>query len=302
MAVLSRLSVPQQGAVWPFHVLALVISIVWSTTFVATKVLLQSGMTPETIFLTRFTIAYILIWLISRGPLFADNWRDEALLALAGITGGSLYFLTENTALKYTYATNVSILISAAPLMTIALSSAVFHKRMPRMMLAGSGLALIGVVFVVLNGSTDVHVSPLGDLLTLAAAACWAVYSVVLKMVGNGKYSTFFVTRKVFFYGLVFMLLYMPFSGVSYDFSLLAQPQVWGNLLFLGIVASLVCFVAWNKAMDVIGPDKANNYIYLTPVGTITTAVIVLHEPLSWMAILGAVITVSGVILAEKSR
>ena len=301
MSGIKGISIGRQGAVWPYHVVALVTSLVWSTTFVSTKVLLMSGMTPETIFVTRFAVAYLLICLISRGPLLARNWRDEGLLALAGITGGSLYFLTENTALEYTYASNVSILISAAPLMTIALTSAVFRQPMRRNMLLGAVIALAGVTLVVLNGSTDVHISPVGDLLTLAAAFCWAAYSVILKAVGSGRYSVVFVTRKVFFYGLVTMIIYMFCAGIHYDFSLLTKPLVYGNLIYLSVFASLVCFIVWNKVMDVIGPDKANNYIYLSPVGTITTAVIVLGEPLSWMAVVGALVIVAGVFIAEKS-
>lgn len=282
--------------------MALCTALVWSTTFVSTKVLLNAGMTPETIFLSRFMIAYVIIVFLGGRRLFADSWRDELLLFVAGVTGGSLYFLTENTALHYTYASNVSILISTTPLFTIALSSAVFHKRLHISMLFGSVLALAGVSLVVFNGDATFRIEPKGDLLTLAAAICWATYSVVLKVLAPRNYSTFFLSRKVFFYGLVTMLAYMPFSGVTYDFSLLGRADVIGNLLFLGIVASLICFVVWNRVLEVLGPDKANNYIYLSPLGTITTAVIFLHEPLSWMAVLGALVTITGVVIVEKIR
>jgi len=301
MEIGKSISYPATGRMWRFHIFALLTSLIWSTTFVSTKVLLISGMTPETIFISRFAIAYILILFISHHRLFADSPKDEFMLFLAGLTGGSLYFLTENTALKLTYATNVSILISTAPLMTLTLSALVFRKKLRKTMLVGSVIALAGVALVVFNGNASFHIAPAGDILTLAAAFCWAAYSVILKYLGCDRYSTAFITRKVFFYGLVSIVIYMPMAGIGYDFSLLRLPQVYGNLIFLGVIASFACFLVWNRAMEALGPDKANNYIYLSPLGTITTAVIVLHEPLSCMAVAGAIITVSGVIIVEKN-
>jgi len=289
-------------SVWKYHIFALVTALIWSTTFVSTKVLILSGMTPETIFITRFAIAYILLVCFSHRRLFADSLKDEFMLFLAGLTGGTLYFLTENTAISLTYTTNVSIIISATPLITILLTAAIFHQKLSVPMIMGSAVAFVGVCLVIFNGDAAIHVSPLGDLLTLAAALCWAFYSIILKYIGSERYSISFITRKIFFYGLVGMLLYFPFCGQSFDFAILLEPKVASNILFLSVIASFACFLIWNKVVDVLGPDKANNYIYLSPLGTIVTAVIVLHEPLSWMAIAGAAITIAGVIIVEKSH
>ena len=64
-----------------------------------------------------------------RGRIFADNWRDEAQMALLGITGGSLYFLLENTALIYTQASNVAIIIAATPLLTTLAVHRIAHQE-----------------------------------------------------------------------------------------------------------------------------------------------------------------------------
>lgn len=287
---------------WQYHIMALMTSIIWSTTFVSTKTLLNHGLTPENIFLYRFLLAYIGILTVAHRKLFADSAKDECLLFLAGLTGGSLYFITENTALKFTYASNVSILISATPLITMALSALVFRHKLRKSMFFGSFIALAGVTLVVFNGDAAFKVSALGDILVLAAAVSWASYSVILKYLGNRHYSTLFITRKVFFYGVVSMGLYFPFSGCDLDISLLSEPVVYTNILFLGIVASLICFAVFNRVVEVIGPDKASNYIYISPLGTITTAFIFLNEPVSLMAIIGAIITIIGVIIVEKVK
>lgn len=280
----------------------MVTSVIWSTTFVSTKTLLNHGLTPENIFLYRFILAYLGILTVARHKLFADSAKDEFLLFLAGLTGGSLYFITENTALKYTYASNVSILISATPLFTMAIGAIVFRQKLKKTMFLGSVIALAGVALVVFNGNASFHVAPIGDILVLIAAICWAAYSVILKYLGNRRYPTLFVTRKTFFYGVASMALYLPFSDCKFDLSLLERPAVFSNIIFLGIVASLMCFAAFNKVVEAIGPDKASNYIYLSPLGTITTAVIFLHEPVTWMALAGAAITIIGVVIVEKTK
>lgn len=285
-----------------FHIIALVTALVWSTTFVSTKTLLNAGLSPEAIFIYRFFIAYIGLLAVCHKIWFARNLRDEFLLLLAGVTGGSLYFWTENTALCHTYASNVSVIISITPLLTMALTVLWLRQRVTLSMTAGSLIALTGVVTVVLGEGGETGFSPLGDFLTLMAALCWAVYSILTKALGQKGYPTLFLTRKIFFYGLVTMALYFPFSGQSMRFGLLDRGEVWANLLFLGVVASLICYAVWNKVLEVLGPDKATNYIYLSPVGAVTTAVIILHEPLTLSLVVGGAVAVLGVIVVERAK
>ena len=93
-----------------FHLIAIVTVIIWGTTFVSTKILIQNGLTPSEIFFYRFVLAYICMWSISRKKFFANSIKDEFLLLLAGLCGGTIYFLTENTALGITLASNVSLI------------------------------------------------------------------------------------------------------------------------------------------------------------------------------------------------
>ena len=83
-----------------YHLVAFLVVAVWGSTFVFTKILLQAGMTPAQIFTFRFLIAYVLMlpcsWAMDERRWMTDNWRDELLMVALGVTGGSLYFLTEN--------------------------------------------------------------------------------------------------------------------------------------------------------------------------------------------------------------
>lgn len=257
---------------YKYHLAALFTVTVWGATFVSTKVLIANSLTPAEIFLLRFAMAYVCILPFARGRMWAANLRDELLLAAAGLSGGSLYFLTENMALEYAPASNVSLIVCTAPVWTAVVMSLFYRgERMSRRQIAGSTLAFAGMVLVVLNGHFVLRLSPRGDMLALSAAMLWMVYSLVIKRLG-GRYPAIFITRKVFFYGLVTILPVFAFRPFGADWEVLSRPVVWGNLLFLGVVASMLCYVLWNAAMHRLGAVRTTNYIYFNPLVTIVAA------------------------------
>ena len=276
------------------YVIAFVIVVIWGCTFVQTKILINSGLRPDEIFLFRFTLAYILILPLAGKRLFLDNWTDEALAAALGLTGGSLYFVTENYALAYGYCSNVALIVCLTPMIT-AIIVGCFYKseRMGRSAVIGSAIAFVGMALVVFNGNFILQLSPLGDVLALAACLCWALYTLIIKRLQD-KYSNMLVTRKIFGYGLLTILPMLFVRGVNIELLVDGGAVVWGNILFLGCVASLLCFLGWNFCLERLGTVRATNLLYLNPVISITTSAIVLGERVTWIAILGAVLILAG--------
>ena len=297
-----------------YHLLALAVVAVWGITFVSTKVLIGAGMQPAAIFVCRFVLAYIGLWIfiiLSRAPYRIWNgWKDELVFLILGITGGSFYFLTENTALAYTQASNVAFLVCSAPLFT-AIFTILYSRfiksrfacgleevRLGWPLVGGTLLALVGMALMVFEGK-KVQLSAAGDLLAISAALCWAVYSLFMGQITR-EYGTVTATRKVFFYGLVTILPFMGGSKDSFSAEILFQTAVWGNLLFLGFIASLVCFLAWNVVIDRLGNVTSTNYVYLNPIFTLLTAMALLGERMTLMATIGSVFILVGVIWAGK--
>lgn len=276
------------------YVIAFVIVVIWGCTFVQTKILINSGLRPDEIFLFRFTLAYILILPLAGKRLFLDNWTDEALAVALGLTGGSLYFVTENYALAYGYCSNVALIVCLTPMIT-ALIVGCFYKseRMGRSAVVGSAIAFVGMALVVFNGNFILQLSPLGDVLALAACLCWALYTLIIKRLQD-KYSNMLVTRKIFGYGLLTILPMLFARGVDIELLVDGGAVVWGNILFLGCVASMLCFLGWNFCLERLGTVRATNLLYLNPVISITTSAIVLGERVTWIAILGAVLILAG--------
>ena len=300
-----------------WHLLALAVVAVWGVTFVCTKTLISAGMAPAGIFAIRFTLAYIGIWVLCLSDrknlrCWSRSWKDELVFLFLGITGGSFYFLTENTALAHTQATNVAFLVCVAPLFTLLftlLYKLLFKDRFARGMedvrlgfplVGGTLLALAGMAMVVFDGAR-LQISLEGDLLAIGAALCWALYSLFMGQM-TADYGAVFATRKVFFYGLLTILPFLGASAGSFSPAVLGQPVVYGNLLFLGLVASLACFVAWNLVMAKLGNVTSTNYVYLNPVFTLISAMIILGERMTLVSGLGSAAILAGVILAGSKK
>ena len=210
------------------------------------------------------------------------GWKDEGIFLLLGVTGGSMYFLTENTALVYTQASNAAFLVG-----TIGWP-----------LIGGTLLALLGMGLLVFEG-TRIQLSARGDLLAIGAALCWAVYSLFMGEMTR-EYGTLTATRKVFIYGLLTIVPFLGGCKDSFSMDILIQPAVWGNLLFLGLVASLACFLAWNLVMDRLGNVTSTNYVYLNPIFTLLSAMAFLGERLTLAGAIGSAAILVGVIWAGR--
>lgn len=291
----------------PYHFVAFIIVAIWGSTFVFTKMLLLAGLSPAQIFTLRFIIAYVLLMGYSLSKrsfrLFSDNWRDELLMLVLGITGGSVYFLAENAAMLFTTATNTSLIVCSCPLFAMLLFAVVYRhsEHISKVQALGSVLACMGMAVVVLNGHFVLHLSPLGDLLAFAACLCWAVYSLLMKP-ATEKYSTLFITRKVFFYGLLTIIPYYLIVPGFPSLDVLLRSDVLWNLLFLGVVASMICYVAWNWVISRLGAVVATNWVYFNPITTILFAWWLLHEQITIWFLLGTVFILVGMYLADKGK
>ena len=286
-----------------YHIVAFLVVAIWGSTFVYTKLLLLAGFTPAQIFILRFIIAYamLLVFCLWRGIRWvADSWKDELLMAGLGVSGGSLYFLAENGSMNYTTTTNTSLIVCLCPLFASALIG-FFYKsqRLNRTQTIGTLMAAAGVVVVVLNGHFVLHLSPIGDTLAFVACLCWAVYSLLM-IPANAKYDTVFITRKVFFYGLLSMTPYLIiYPGLNVGLLFEHSSLLW-NLLFLGCVASTLCFLAWNWTMKKLGAVTVTNYVYFNPVTTILFAWLILSEPITIYFLLGTALILGGMYLSDK--
>ena len=281
------------------HLLALFSIFIWATTFISTTVLL-SDFRPAEILFFRISLAIAVLTIVRPRRLRLTSPRHHLYFAGAGLCGVTLYFLFENTALTYTYAANCSVVVSTAPFF-VALAVHLFLKseNLNRWFFVGFVTAIAGVGLTVFSGQT-LQLNPLGDLLCILAAISWAGYSVFVKKIDAHGYDTLLITRRIFAYGLFFLVICLPFTDFSPDFAAILRPVNLLNFLYLGLGASALCFVTWNTAVKNLGAVKTSVYIYVSPAITIVTAWLVLRDPILPLALGGAALTFLGLLVSQR--
>lgn len=283
------------------HAAALITILIWGTTFISTKILL-ADFKPIEILFYRFSIGLLVLLIAYPHRLKGTGKKQELMFMAAGLCGVTLYYLLENIALTYTAASNVGVIVSSTPFFTALLANWLLDGEKPKEnFFIGFLAAIAGIILISFNGSVVLQLDPAGDLLTLLAAVVWSVYSILSRKISQFGYNIVQTTRRVFCYGLLFMIpVLLPFR-FEWGLDRFAQPVNLLNILFLGFGASALCFVTWNLSVKILGAVKTSIYIYLVPVITVVTSVIVLSERVTWMSALGTALTLAGLLISEKT-
>ncbi len=282
------------------HLAAVFTIIIWGTTFISTKILLE-GFLPVEILFFRFVIGYTALLLLYPKKLKVTDRKHEPVFVFAGLCGICLYYLLENIALTFTFASNVGVIMSTAPFFTAILSHLFFisEEKLRLRFFIGFVCAMVGIIFISYNGM-KFTLDPLGDFLALSAALVWACYSLLVRKISKMGYPVFLSTRRTFFYGIIFMIPAAWFSDFRLDLFRFTHSIYLFNMIFLGLGASAFCFVTWNFAVRELGTVKTSVYIYLVPVITVFTSALVLKERLTALMGIGAALTLAGLILSEQ--
>ena len=283
------------------HLIALATICVWGSTFIFSKTLLDV-FTPVQIMLLRFFVAYAVLWCMYP-KTEKTTARDNLGIFFMSLFADTVYFLCENNALRYTLASNVSILVASAPIWTAVLAHFFIKgNKLRKNTVYGSLIALVGVALVVFNGTVVLKFNPFGDMLSMAAAICWALYSVMITHYVH-RFSSFFLMRRMTFFAILTTLPLAFFMGELnmplYEF---ADPHKLFCIAFLGIFGSGISYVTWNIATRRLGIVKVNTYIYVNPFVTLVTGALFLHEPITLMSVIGALLIICGVIIGVRER
>lgn len=172
------------------HVAAFITILIWGTTFISTKILLKDFFPVEILFI-RFVLGFLALMLAYPHRLRGTSKKEEMTFLLAGLCGVCMYYLLENIALTYTFASNVGVIISVAPFFTGVLTH-VFMKQEERLganFFVGFFVAMAGISLISFNG-VALQLNPLGDGLAVLAAFVWACYSVLVRKIGEFGYHT----------------------------------------------------------------------------------------------------------------
>lgn len=216
---------------------------------------------------------------------------------ILGVLGMAVYQSLAYFAAPLTSATNMGIILSLMPLMSLAMAIAALGQRLTAGALVGAVLSFAGVLVVVSSGSLAAllqHGVNLGDAMMLIATLAYAIYSTLLKKWQLRLPPLVLLYLQV----LVAVLVLLPLF--------LASPKVGPTLqniplvLYACLLASMLAPLAWMQAVVRLGPSRTTLFFNLLPLITALIAALVLHEQLAWFHLVGGLLTLGGVVLSER--
>lgn len=289
------------GSRRPLAILTVVVlMVIWGSTFVVTKAAAQD-IPPLTLAALRFVTAALVLMPLA---FVKGNWKSmpkplpwKALLGMA-LTGIAIFTIGFNYALVHASATQGALIYALLPA-AIALAAVMFlRERLSTRRIGGIVLSIVGVGMVVLAGEVDRN-SPrpvLGALWMIGAVTAWAVYTIFAKRLADADQ---LIT--IALVSTLGMLMIVPFAAVELAGAPWQPPsvQAWGGVLFLGIIASALAYIAYGWALRELDASLVGALINLDPIVGVITAVIFLGETLHGGQVAGGAIALAGMWLAS---
>lgn len=290
------------------ELVALLVVTIWGTNFVAIKAVLDEFDVLAFTFL-RYTGMLVLgwgvvLWLRIRGPVEGQlrlgiRRADLPRMALAGVLGFSLYMLLWAVGLNYTTAFSGALLLGTAPLFMMVLLWTLriepVHAAQWLAVIAGfAGVA----VFVLGKSGAGRTAAGAGDLISLAAALCYAAYVVANKPLA-ARYSAPALTTYTLTIGAMPVLLLTLPSLLAQDWSRVTLTG-WAVLAWAAVVPVYVAWALWSWTNARIGVGRASIFMYLVPIIGGATAWLLRGERISIQGALGATLVLAGLVLARR--
>lgn len=283
---------------------ALFAVVVWGASFVATKAALRE-IDPVTLIVVRFAIGVLVIgfavW--HRRVFQRVGARDLGLLALLGASAITIHQGLQATGLLFTSASNMAWLVALIPVFTAILAWLFLSEKFGVAKIIGLAIAFAGAIIVVTRGAFTPDTlrvpSTTGDLLALASAVNWAIFSVASKPMLRRLPPTLMMAYLMFI-GWIFVL---PFFAIGQGWNAFGNltPNGWLAVAFLGFFCSGIAYIYWYDALAHIDASQVSAFIYLEPLVTVVIAAFALNEQFTPMSFLGGLTILLGVYLVNRS-
>ncbi len=290
---------------WLIYLMLALSTSTWGSAFIAGKVAIES-FEPATVAFFRFLGAAILLfplmWYLERN-IPKPTRKDWFLFAMLGLTGIALYNIFFFIASKHAPVIKSSLFIASNPVLIILLSAIFLKEKISRNQILGLALALLGVAFIITNGHLEVFITmgfePI-DLILLGAVVCWALYSVIGRVVLK-KYSSIVSTTYAVGFGTLFLL---PFALMETTLSDIGASTLhaWVAIGHMSVFVTVVSFIMYYYGIQQIGAAKASIFINFMPISAVVLASVMLGEALTIPHLIGAFFVLGGVTISTYKR
>lgn len=258
-------------------------------------------MPPFTLALIRWVVAFLFLLpfakneLLSNKQLWKKEWKTLFWMSLTGIVGfNTLLYI----AVHYTTSINAVLINAPTPAIITLLSFLFLKEKVTKRHIFGIVFSIIGVSWIVSRGSIEALLSftiNKGEVWMLVAMLSWSIYSVIVK-----KHAEKFPAAGVFLVTIIIgIFILTPFASYEWitDKPMVISIKSISGFLYIGIFASVIAFLCWNKAVTDLGPGKASPFLNLMPIFASIFAVSFLGESVTSAQLIGGAITIVGVLI-----
>lgn len=288
---------------WSTAPLLLVLAtLFWSLNFVLGRAVIDL-IPPIALSFWRWTIAFCIVLVfarphLARGDLsvLRTQWKLVAVLGFLGVaTFNALVYYGLHT----TTVTNAVLLQSTMPVLIVLGSFLIFREPVRAVALIAVAVSLFGVAVIVARGNVEtllgLSMAP-GDLWVITAVIGYALYSVLLRR-RPAVHPLSFLAGTFAFGALMLLPVYLwehvAVARVRWDLPTLAA------IAYVGVFPSLIAYLCFNRAVELIGANRAGQYLHLMPLFGSALAALILGERLQGFHLLGAVLIGAGILLAQ---
>jgi len=300
-------------AISPVNIaLMLILILVWGSSFVVVKWVLQYNITPIAIATFRFLVAGAFFALALAIIKFRKHqyrvfvaWKDMPLLLVLGLIGITFFFMAQYVGIQLAGASVAAILVCLlSPIIISFYSLRIFKEKLTRRNVLGLGIASAGTVAVIGGGTLTMQSNSMtfafGSLILLATPFMWAAYTLLGKRMME-KYDPFLVVSYVNILGA---LCLVPFSLAENSFNKIMALNFneWSAVLYLAITCSLIGYFIWFKVLSQIKAAIASSFLFAEPLITVIFAASFNQEQITLFTTIGGLLIFGGVFLVANRK
>jgi drug/metabolite transporter (DMT)-like permease len=280
------------------------VMLVWGSSVAVTKVLV-ADIPPLFFAFLRFLIASVCllpVFIFSKQTSTKQLKRsDYAYLTLMGLLGVTFFYIAFNLSLKYTSASTGALIQGSLPVIIAVLGLIFLKEKLSKLQIAGILLSTAGVAAVGFFTGDDQSGDTLkGNLLMIAAMVCWGLYTIISRKLSHINSLT--VTCLSGFTGTILLLPAALIDLHNQGNTISLSLNDWLALIYLGAMASALCYFLYNKALETLPAAQVGNFLNLDPIVGVIIAFIFLDDHITTMHIIGSVCVLAGITMSSIKK
>ena len=286
------------------YVLLVSATFFWSGNFIVGKFATLFQIPPLTLNFFRWAVVWLILMPFTFKEIFSkmnhvkENW---ILISILGILTISIFNSVVYFSLNYTQVINAVLMLAAIPAVVMLLSSLFKIEKTNFFQLTGLFLSIIGILVIISNADIQKILSlsfNKGDLSMLLCIFSWSLYSTLLKK-KKLPFSQFSLIQLMATVGLIFLIPQYYYEH-SAGLELNPNKAFYIILSYVVLFPAIAAYYCWQKAIQLIGPNRSSMFIQLMPLFSALMAIVIFNEKLQTYHFIGAGFIIIGIYLSNK--